>query len=646
MSVSVAEIAATGAPDAAEAPRFLRRLLRRPLALACIAFLLLLVAIAVVAPILLPHVAGENAGDLLSVRQGPSGDHPLGTDTLGRDVLERLLVGTRVTLIAVAEALVVNLAVGVPLGLAAGYLGGRVDQLTGGLTDLAFSIPHLIIILVVLSVFPHSTSAAMITLGLLTAPQTVRIVRAVTLPVREELYIAAARVSGLSKSYIVSRHVLPRIAGVVIVQASLFAAIAVVAQTGLAFLGVLGDPPAPSWGDMIADGISVLQLQPWLIWPPGMAIALTVLAFSLLGDAVRDATAEGWAPPPSGRRTAPPRTGQAEPGPLAVERSQSLLSVEHLTVAFESPVGPISVVEDVTLAVAEGEVVGLVGESGCGKTMTAMAILGLLPGTARIESGGIFYDGRDLVTLSERELGQVRGKEVALISQEPMVSLTPTLRVGWQIAEAVRRHHAVSRREARARAIELLRQVHLPEPELVSRRYLHELSGGMAQRVAIARALAGEPKLLIADEPTTALDVTVQAEILELLRELQRERSMAILVITHDWGVIADLCDRAVVMYAGQVVEQAALMPMFHEPLHPYTEALLASNPHYARDGERLPTIPGNVPRPGDWPVGCHFNPRCAYATDACRELRIPLERPGAGRETRCIHWERLAGAR
>ena len=223
------------------------------------------------------------------------------------------------------------------------------------------------------------------------------------------------------------------------------------------------------------------------------------------------------------------------------------------------------------------------------------------------------------------------------------MSLTPTFRVGWQIAEAVRRHHRVSARAARAQTIELLRQVHLPEPKVIARRYLHELSGGMAQRVAIARALAGEPRLLIADEPTTALDVTVQAEILELLRVLQDERKMAILLITHDWGVIADICDRVVVMYAGQVVEQAALRPIFYRPLHPYTEALLASNPHHAPEATRLPTIPGGVPKPGAWPEGCHFHPRCGYATPACREARIPLERPAAERETRCIHHDQLA---
>jgi peptide/nickel transport system permease protein len=189
-----------------------------------------------------------------------------------------------------------------------------------------------------------------------------------------------------------------------------------------------------------------------------------------------------------------------------------------------------------------------------------------------------------------------------------------------------------------------LERVHLPDPEAVARRYPHELSGGMAQRVAIARALAGEPRLLIADEPTTALDVTVQAEILDLLRELQRARQMAILLITHDWGVVADICERAVVMYAGQVVERAEIMSILREPLHPYTEALLASNQYSAVEVEMLPSIPGGVPQPGQWPHGCHFHPRCGYATEDCRVRAIPLKRPVVKRETRCIHYEQLLG--
>lgn len=634
-----------GTPVAMRTSGFVRRLLRRKLAAVCVAYLAAVVGMAVVAPLVMPGVVGEHAGDLLIARQGPSWAHVLGTDTLGRDVLDRLLVGTRVTLIGVAEAVLVALILGVPVGLAAGFFGGLTDRIVGWAIDLAFSVPAIIIILVVLAVFPQSMLAAMVTLGVLLAPELARVVRSAVLAVRKELYIAAARVSGLSRSYIVTRHVLPRVSGAVIVQTSLIAAAALIAQTGLAFLGLVVAAPAPSWGGMVADGVSAIVLQPWLIWPPGAAIAITILAFGAVGDSVRDAMTEAWVSPSAVTRT---RKSRATVGAAHVAASaDALLSVRGLSVAFASErEGSVRVVDDIGFDIRRGEAVGLVGESGCGKTMSAMSILGLLPGTARIEEGAILFEGRNLVTLSERGLRRVRGREIALISQEPAMSLNPSFRIGWQLAEVVRRHTGLSRQVARSRVLELLQLVRLHDPGAVARRYPHELSGGMAQRVAIARALAGQPKLLIADEPTTALDTTTQAEILDLLQELLRERGMAILFVTHDWGAVAHLCDRAVVMYAGQIVEQAESVSMFREPLHPYTRALLDANPHNAPEAEYLSSIPGVVPQPGAWPVGCHFHPRCPYASASCRRPPIPVQRPVSGRETRCINYDQLVGAR
>ena len=627
-----------------ESASLFRRLLRRPAAVVSMVWLAIVVVVAIAAPIIWPHVATQNAGDIFDVLKGPSWQHLLGTDSDGRDVLQRLLVGTRVTMLGVAEAVLVTLAIGVPAGLTAGYFGGRTDRALGWLTDLTLSLPGLAVVFVVLSIFPDSMLAGMVTLGVILSPYTTRVVRSATLPIREELYIAAAQVAGLSRSYIIVRHVLSRIVGVVIVLGAIYAATALVTQTGLAYLGLIVRLPAPSWGGMVGDGIAALTNQSWLIWPPGIAMTLTVVAFGLLGDSVRDVTAERWSVAsvqrPS-RRLARPVAGAVVAPPVPASATDALLRVDNLTVAFGSK-GSVRVIDDVSFDISAGEAVGLVGESGCGKTVTAMSLIRLLPGDGEIVGGRIVFDGRDLACLPEKELRRVRGSEIGLISQEPMVSLNPAFRVGWQLALSVRTHDGLSRRAAHARAVELLRSVHLPDPELVARRYPHELSGGMAQRVAIARALAGEPKLLIADEPTTALDVTVQAEILELLRELQRERGMAILLVTHDWGVVADLCDRAVVMYAGQVVERAALTPLFREPLHPYTRALLLSDPHNALGGDELPWIPGGVPKPGFWPQGCHFHPRCRYATEACRQRPIPLEHPADARQTRCIHHDRL----
>jgi peptide/nickel transport system ATP-binding protein/peptide/nickel transport system permease protein len=622
-----------------------RRLLGRPIAVACLSYLILVVGVAIVAPLALPNVVNERAGNLLATNQTPSAAHWLGTDTVGRDILQRLLVGTRVTMLGVAEALIVVLALGVTFGLLAGFYGGWIDRLVTWLADLTFSIPAIVIVLVVLSVFPSDMLAAMVTLGVLAAPGLMRLVRAATLPVRRELYVESAQVAGLSRPYIVTRHVLPRILGPVFVQASLLGAVALLVQTGLAFLGLLAPEPAPSWGGMIADGITVITLDPWQIWPAGVAVALTALALGMLGDAIRDATVEGWGGPATSdfhRRLSPQHAAEIVGRPSSAPDAAALLAVKSLDVGIKSKGGLVRVLEDVTFDVRHGETVGIVGETGCGKSMTASAVLGLLPGGAVIERGRIWLSGRDLAAASEKELRKVRGKEIGFISQEPMIGLDPVFRVGAQLAEVVRTHHGVSQATAKDHVHELLESVRLPNPDAVAKRYPHELSGGMAQRVAIARALAGGPKLLIADEPTTALDVTLQADILDLFRQLQREQGLAILIITHDWGVVADLCDRAVVMYGGQIVERADVRDTFREPLHPYTKALLASNPHGIGRMKDLPTIPGTVPAPGTWPAGCRFRSRCTYATAQCGDGRIDLAHPTDRRETRCVHYTQM----
>ncbi|MGV9803299.1 dipeptide/oligopeptide/nickel ABC transporter permease/ATP-binding protein, partial [Mycobacterium sp. NPDC003449] len=473
----------------------------------------------------------------------------------------------------------------------------------------------------------------------LITPIMLRVVRAAVLPVRQELYIAAARVSGLSHPYIIRHHVLPRVAGPIIVQAALLAAMTLLVQTGLSFLGLLVKAPAPSWGGMVADGVSVLILQPWLIWPPGLAIAATVLALGLLGDSIRDAMTEGWSGVSAPRTERTPEYCQTRPSAIGVPTPDSaLLAIAGLQVSFGRPDGSrVRVVDHVSFHVNPGETVGLVGESGCGKSATVMAILGLLPRTGEIDGGSIIFDGQDLVDLTDADRHALRGKRIGLVSQEPMVAFDPTVRIGAQIMEVVRTHHRVSRSEAHQRTLSLLGQVNLPDPAAVARSYPHELSGGMVQRVAIARALAGEPELLIADEPTTALDVTVQAEILDLLRKLQRERGMSVVLITHDWGVVADLCDRAVVLYAGQVVERGELGEIFRAPQHPYTRALHAANPHGAHAETTLPTIGGSVPQPGSWPAGCHFASRCQFVTDRCRQARVDLAVGKDDHAVRCI---------
>lgn len=296
--------------------------------------------------------------------------------------------------------------------------------------------------------------------------------------------------------------------------------------------------------------------------------------------------------------------------------AKPLLEVEHLETTFSTEAGKLIAVDDVSFEIHEGEVVGLVGESGCGKTVTSKSILRLIPDPpGKISGGQIRFGGRDLVKLSEREMRKVRGNEIAMIFQEPMTALNPVLRVGDQVAEALILHQPdMDRRERRSRVLELLTQVGIPSPNVRVDEYPHQLSGGMRQRVMIAMALACNPKLLIADEPTTALDVTIQAQVLRLMLDLRKRLGTAILLITHDLGVIAEVCDRVVVMYAGRVVEQAPVDELFHRPRHPYTAALLRSIPKRgARTARRLETIPGLVPDLRNLPPGCRFRDRCAH---------------------------------
>jgi peptide/nickel transport system permease protein len=532
-----------------------------PMAAIAAVYLVLLVVGAAAADLVAPDNPGYQ--DLAHVLARPSGEHWLGTDKLGRDVLSRLLFGARVTLLDVMIATAVFLLIGVPLGMAAGYRGGWLDQIVVRLADLLLAVPAIIVLLMVVAIYPGSDIATMIAPGVIGCPGLMRIVRGATRAVRGELYVQAARLSGLQTVAILRRHVLPRIAGPIIVQTSLFCATALLAESGLSFLGLTRpETRGPSWGNMVGEASTVISQDTWLLVPTGGALMLTVLAFGLIGDAVRDATmgrpgtgtpllAPDWV----ARRSSRART-------TAGGKAGALLSVDGLAVT----VGGIPVLRDISFDIGAGDALGIVGESGCGKSMTARAILGLLPAKGRIVAGHVVFDGQDLTGLAQRDISRLRGSAIGLISQDPGSSLDPTFTIASQLREVIRRHRPLTRAEANAEARRLLELVRLTEPETVLRSRPDELSGGMAQRVCIALALAGEPKLLIADEPTTALDVTVQAEILALLRDLRHELGMALLLITHDWGVLADGCERSLVMYAGEVVEGADLENLYRRP--------------------------------------------------------------------------------
>src|SRR5947207_6574422 len=312
-----------------------------------------------------------------------------------------------------------------------------------------------------------------------------------------------------------------------------------------------------------------------------------------------------------------------------------LLEIENLSVAFPSQNGLVRAVDGVNITLEKGEVLGIVGESGSGKSVGMLALMGLVPFPGRVTADKLLFEGRDLLTLSDRERRALTGKDVAMIFQEPTTSLNPSFTIGYQLAETLHFHEGMDRKAARRRVIELLEQVGIPAPESRLNAFPHQLSGGMNQRVMIAMAIACNPRLLIADEPTTALDVTIQAQILDLLLSLRRERRMALILITHNMGVVAETAQRVMVMYAGQVVEEQPAAKLFSAPRHPYTAALLSALPERAIGHNRLPTIPGMVPGLHDRPTGCLFNPRCRYADGHCRADEPGLDRLN-GAHARC----------
>lgn len=324
-----------------------------------------------------------------------------------------------------------------------------------------------------------------------------------------------------------------------------------------------------------------------------------------------------------------------------------LLDVRNLQTHFPTRAGLVRAVDGISFYLDRGELVGLVGESGCGKSITALSIMRLVAPPGKIVGGEIFFDGKELLKLSDDEMRDMRGDDIAMIFQDPMTSLNPVFTVGEQISEALRLHRNLSRKEARHATIEAMREVAIPDPARRVDDYPHQLSGGMRQRVMIAMALACNPKLLIADEPTTALDVTIQAQILELLDGLRKQRDLAVLLITHDLGVVAEVADRVAVMYTGRIVEESPVRELFARPKHPYTEGLLRSvpklTPEHVVKKERLETIEGTVPSPTDLPPGCHFAPRCSHRMPRCTEGTIPLYELEQGVQVRCVLYDLAA---
>jgi len=567
----------------------LRRLFKNPLGIVAITILLGISLLAVLAPVLAPFE--ENYSNIAKTLAAPDSVNILGTDSAGRDVWSRLLFGAQLTLLSALLCAGVAIAIGLPAGLIAGYYAGKFEAVSNWVVSILMSLPGLIVLLTIRAAFGPSVWISMIAFGILISPSYFRLTRTAVQSVRNELYVDAARVSGLSDWSIIARHIFSVVRAPIIIQTAAIAGVAIAIQSGLEFLG-LGDPSKATWGVMLSEGFKNVYLTPTLLFWPALAMALTIGGLVLLGNAIRDALEDGEKIKHHKKKAtlesstaAPAAARPSRKSVAAVDAGTEhhLVKVTNLGVGYPQADGSIKkVVDDVSFHVDRGEILGIVGESGSGKSQTAFSILGLLPDNARIVAGSIQFDGNYTVAPGEERVNQdrlskLRGKRISYIPQEPMSNLDPAFTIGYQLVTPMVRVLGISKEEARKRALKLLTDVGIVNPERTFSAYPHEVSGGMAQRVLIAGAISCEPDLVIADEPTTALDVTVQADVLDLLRELQQRLNIGVILVTHNFGVVADLCDRVAVMQNGRLVEEGTVRDILRNPKDKYTRTLLAS---------------------------------------------------------------------
>lgn len=584
---------------------FASRLRRDPAGAALLLVVVAIIAMCIMAPLVTS--ADPIATDFARMLLPPSAEHPLGTDDFGRDVFARLLYGGRTSLAVSAVAAAIVMGIGVSVGIAAGYFGGTVDLLLTKVIDVLLAFPRLVLAIAVAALMGGGTIPLVIAISAVAWPAYARIIRGYTMQISQEGYVQAARVMGTSAWKVLGHHVALNLIGPILVLGMLDLGNLILAISALSFLGLGIAPPAPEWGSMLNEGRAMMEIAPWQVLAPGTAIFAVVLAANYLGDIVRDST-EGR--PVHGprdwlrlRRSAPRWCDAAEVpasfGPRVTgERpalpSAPLLAFESVRVDVTDPRSPYfgrRILNDVSLSVWRGECVGLIGESGSGKSTLAALALGLTRPPLALTSGGISIRGAETGGWSWDDWRDVRGRDVALVSQDPLSALNPVLRVGEQIGEAMAVHGDAAAAAVRARTREVLAEVGLPAQ--VVDRYPHELSGGMCQRVAIAMAIINRPSVLIADEPTTALDVSTQVRILDLLRALQQRHGLALLFVSHDLRVVSRMADRMVILREGRVVEEGPAARVFARPRERYTRELLDAIP-----GRRRLASPASNPPP------------------------------------------------
>ncbi|WP_328513943.1 dipeptide/oligopeptide/nickel ABC transporter permease/ATP-binding protein [Streptomyces mirabilis] len=602
-------------------------------------FLTLVVLLAVFAPLLAPHDPLDQQPQVDGTG-APSGGHWMGQDSLGRDILSRLMYGARWSLAIGLGATSLALVVGALLGAIAATSRGAVDETLMRCLDVVMAFPGIALAAVLVAVFGGGITVLICAIAFLFTPSVARVVRANVLDQYGEDYVTAERVIGARTPHIVLRHVAVNCAAPVLVFCTVQVAEAIVFEASLSFIGAGVRPPDPSWGSVIADGKNMVLTGGW--WAtvfPGLLMLITVLSLNILSEGVSDAWAAPVAREVAAKATAGDRLEAPEPGsgevlelPGLTEAAARLrsrarplptgrpvLSVENLAIGFEARHGGVDIVDGIGFDVHPGEVLGLVGESGCGKSLTALAVMGLEPKGARVR-GHVRFDQRQLVGEPMRVRRRLLGHEMAMVYQDALSSLNPAMTIRAQLKQLVRR----GGRQAPA---ELLALVGL-DPERTLRSYPHELSGGQRQRVLIAMALSRGPKLIVADEPTTALDVTVQAQIITLLLKLREELGFALILVSHDLALVADVTDRVVVMYGGQIVETGVTADLVEAPAHHYTRGLLGSVLSLESAAERMTQIKGVVPAPADFPAGCRFADRCPLASEVCRTTAPDLLGP------------------
>lgn len=608
------------------------RFRRHRLAVVSLVVLVLVALFAFVGPLLWHYRYDQITPDN---SQPPSATHPLGTDSLGHDLLAQVMRGTQQSLLIALSVALGAALIGTVTGIVAGFYRGRTDAVLMRVVDLFLTVPTIAVAAVLGHNFAGESGWFLIAavLAALMWTTVARVVRGVVLGLREREFVAAARSLGASNVRIMASHILPNVAGPIIVSVTILVAGAILAETALSFIGFGVQPPDTSLGLLIANAQSAVGTRPWLFYSPGVVILLIALSINFIGDGLRDALDPAHTRGPRRRRYL------AQPAQRTdVIPDEVLLSIRDLRVVFAADGGDVPAVRRLDLDLRRGEVVGLVGESGSGKSVSAAAIMGLLPPTATV-SGSIRFAGQEVIGLAEPQYRRLRGRRVAMVFQDPMSSLSPVHTIGDQVAEAVRVHQGCSWAAARDRAVELLDVVGVPDARNRLRDYPHQFSGGMRQRVVIAMAIANDPDLIIADEPTTALDVTVQAQVLAALRAVRERTGAAILLITHDLGIVAQVADRIAVMYAGRLVETGTAVDVFDHPAMPYTRGLLDSIPRLDRPADdELWAIPGSPPTMTALPAGCAFAPRCAIRTAECAESEPDLRQVSAGHLAACLH--------